>query len=61
MQNIGNNKQNPLIVFLLERWYKMDNFLRRRREELNLTLEEVADYVGVSTSTVSRWETGFIR
>ena len=38
----------------------MDNYLRRRREELNLTLEEVADYVGVSTSTVSRWETGFI-
>lgn len=34
--------------------------LRKKREELNLTLQEVADYVGVSAGTVSRWETGNI-
>lgn len=34
--------------------------LRKRRKELHLTLKNVADYVGVSESTVSRWETGNI-
>ena len=38
----------------------MKNKLRYRREELGLTLQEVADYVGVSSGTVSRWETGNI-
>lgn len=34
--------------------------LKNRRIELNLTLKEVAEFVGVSESTVSRWETGNI-
>ena len=38
----------------------MKNELRQKREELNLTLQDVADYVGVSAGTVSRWETGNI-
>lgn len=35
-------------------------FLKERRKELGLTLKEVANYVGVSEGTVSRWETGAI-
>lgn len=31
-----------------------------RRKELNLTLEEVGDAVGVTKSTVRKWETGHI-
>ena len=31
--------------------------LRKRRLELDLTLKEVADFVGVNEGTVSRWET----
>ena len=31
-----------------------------RRKELNLTLEQVGDVVGVSKSTVKKWETGYI-
>lgn len=38
---------------------KMD--LRKRRLELDLTLKEVADFVGVNEGTVSRWETGNIK
>ena len=38
----------------------MRNDLKQRREELGLTLQEVADYVGVSAGTVSRWESGSI-
>ena len=34
--------------------------LRKRRMELGLTLEEVAKAVGVSKSTVLKWETGTI-
>lgn len=34
--------------------------LKNRRKELGLTLKDVADKVGVSTATVSRWETGSI-
>jgi len=34
--------------------------LRARRLELELTLEEVGNFVGVSKSTVKKWETGFI-
>lgn len=34
--------------------------LRKRRKELHLTLKDVADFVGVSEGTVSRWETGNI-
>lgn len=31
-----------------------------RRKELGLTLEQVGDFVGVSKSTVKKWETGYI-
>lgn len=31
-----------------------------RRKELNLTLEEIGNAVGVSKSTVKKWESGFI-
>ena len=34
--------------------------LEQRRKELGLTLEEVGRYVGVSKSTVKKWETGYI-
>jgi len=36
------------------------NILSNRRIELNLTMKEVADAVGVSESTISRWESGNI-
>ncbi len=32
-----------------------------RRRELNLTLEDVGKAVGVSKSTVKKWESGFIK
>lgn len=35
--------------------------LRARRLELGLKLREIASFVGVSESTVSRWETGNIK
>ena len=38
----------------------MRNDLKQRREELGLKLQDVADYVGVSAGTVSRWENGNI-
>ena len=34
--------------------------LRKRREELKKTQKEVAEYVGVSEGTISRWETGSV-
>ena len=34
--------------------------IHQRRKELQLTLEEVGKYVGVSKSTVRKWETGDI-
>lgn len=34
--------------------------IHNRRTELSLTLEEVGDAVGVSKSTVKKWEDGFI-
>lgn len=35
--------------------------MKSRRLELNLTLEDVAQAVGVGRSTVRKWETGMIR
>ena len=35
-------------------------FIRKRRKELDLTLEEVGMATGVGKSTVKKWETGFI-
>ena len=34
--------------------------LKKRRQELNMTLEEVGNIVGVGKSTVRKWETGDI-
>ena len=34
--------------------------LRNRRQEIGLTLEQVADRVGVTKSTVQKWESGEI-
>lgn len=34
--------------------------IHTRRTELNLTLEEIGNYVGVSKSTVKKWEDGYI-
>lgn len=34
--------------------------INQRRRELNLTLEEVGNAVGVSKSTVKKWEDGYI-
>ena len=38
----------------------MDNFIKTRRKELGITLEDIGNYVGVSKGTVQRWETGSI-
>lgn len=38
----------------------MNELIKTRRRELNITLEEIGDYVGVSKTTVQRWETGNI-
>lgn len=37
------------------------NFLKEKRISLDLTMKYVADYVGVSESTISRWESGEIK
>ena len=34
--------------------------IKKRRQELNLKLDQIALYVGVSKATVSRWESGEI-
>lgn len=36
------------------------DFIKKRRTELGLTLEEIGEAVGVQKSTVKKWETGFI-
>jgi len=40
---------------------ELNDILKIRRAELNLTQKEVADYVGVSEATLSRWESGEIK
>lgn len=35
--------------------------IKQRRNELNLTLEQIGRYVGVSKSTVKKWENGYIK
>lgn len=37
-----------------------NELIKKRRKELRLTMKEVADAVGVSEATVSRWESGNI-
>ena len=39
---------------------EIDRLIYSRRKELGLTLEEVGNAVGVSKSTVKKWENGFI-
>ena len=39
---------------------KINNSLRERRKELGYTMKEIADMVGVSEATISRWESGNI-
>ena len=36
-------------------------FLRNRRKELHLTLQDVADATGVTRATVQKWETGAVK
>ena len=43
-----------------EREFCMDSFIKLRRKELGITLEDIGRYVGVSKATVQRWETGSI-
>ncbi len=35
--------------------------INTKRKELGLTLEEIAKYIGVSKSTVKKWESGYIK
>lgn len=37
-----------------------NDLIRTRRKELKLSQKQVADYVGVSEATLSRWESGNI-
>lgn len=39
---------------------ELQDILKQRREELNLTYEDIGNIVGVSKSTVRKWETGMI-
>ena len=39
---------------------EVKDILKNRREELGLTMKEVAEKVGVSEGTISRWESGEI-
>ena len=39
---------------------EVNDFIRKRRIELGLLMQDVADAVGVSEATVSRWESGHI-
>ena len=40
---------------------KVNELISNKRKELGLTLEEVANKVGVSKSTVKKWESGYIK
>lgn len=39
----------------------ISKFIKSRRLELGLTMKNVADFVGVSEGTISRWESGEIK
>lgn len=39
---------------------EIQDIIKKRREELGLTYEEIGKIVGVSKSTVRKWETGMI-
>lgn len=36
-------------------------FITRKRKEKNLTQEQLAEKIGVSNKTISKWETGVSR
>lgn len=40
---------------------KVANLIQKRREELGLTYEAIAEAVGVGKSTVRKWEKGMIK
>ena len=40
---------------------QIGELIRKRREDLKLTIDQVSTFIGVSKSTVSRWETGDIK
>ncbi len=40
---------------------KVNELIAARRKELGMTLEEVAQAVGVGKSTVKKWESGYIK
>jgi transcriptional regulator with XRE-family HTH domain len=42
----------------MENLQKFSSRVKKRRKELRLTLQEVADAVGLSVSAVSAWESG---
>ena len=37
---------------------QMNDVIRRKRRELGLTQEQVAEYLGVSAPAVNKWESG---
>ena len=39
---------------------EIKDIIRRRREELSLTYEQLGNMIGVGKSTVRKWETGMI-
>lgn len=40
---------------------KIGELIKERREELNITQKKLAGLLGVTHSTVSRWESGYIK
>lgn len=40
---------------------KIGELIKTRREELNITQKKLAGLLGVTHSTVSRWESGYIK
>lgn len=40
---------------------QLNEYIRIKRKELKLTIEDVANFVGVSMPTVTRWESGEIK
>ena len=37
---------------------KINQIIRQKRKELSLTQEQIADFLGVSTPAVNKWEKG---
>lgn len=38
--------------------YNTGKFIAKKRKEKNLTQEQLAEKIGVSNKTISKWETG---